>query len=398
MHDLARAGQVPALVLGSGNTALGAIRSLGRAGVPQFCASPAPDYERASRWYRPVHGLWLDDSLERNLRRCGHECAVLIPTSDKAALAATSLPTDLKQRFPSSTAGVELLRDMTDKRRLDALLERHGVPRPRTWALNSEADIEALDDAVLEHAFLKPRDSNRFEATFGKKALRPAGRAAIRHAFVQAAEAGFEMILQEYIAGPPTNCYLIDGFVDSTGEVRGLFARRRLRQHPPDFGNSTALESVPREVVAEAEEILRAFLKSASYRGIFNAEFKIDARDGGFRLFEVNPRAWWYVEFATRCGVDTVTMSYWDALGVPVDTIQRYDTGRTVIYPYYDLISSRAMLADGKIRRTEIVRSWLTSEQMIYAADDPRPFLVATSKLWRNYLGRRLPPGARTPA
>ena len=34
-----------------------------------------------------------------------------------------------------------------------------------------------------------------------------------------------------------------------------------------------------------------------------------------FKILEINARPWWYVELASRCGVDVCTMSYRDAFG-----------------------------------------------------------------------------------
>ena len=387
----ARSDRIPALVLGSGNMALGALRCLGRAGIVSYCASSAPSYEQASRWYRPPPTGWRGGRLAAALSSSGLDRAVLIPTSDRFAIEASELPSGLRDRFPVSTARGELLRAMTDKRELEALLAAHDVPRPGTWPLRSPDSLDSFDDDVLANGFLKPRESDRFEATFGRKALRPAGRAAMKHALVEARSAGFEMVLQEYIPGPATNCFLLDGFIDRHGEVRGLFARRRLRQYPRDFGNSSAIVSAPRENFEEAERILTGLLRAIGFRGIFNAEFKRDSRDGSLRLFEVNPRAWWYVEFASRCGMNAVLMSYRDALGAAVETVDAYDVGRTVIYPYFDYAACKDLMAEGKLRRIDVARSWLNAEQMIYSRDDPRPFIDATLGLASGYIKRRLP-------
>src|SRR5690606_17421385 len=48
-----RLEQPPALVLGTGITALGVVRALGRAGLPLHAASADAGFVRASRWYRP---------------------------------------------------------------------------------------------------------------------------------------------------------------------------------------------------------------------------------------------------------------------------------------------------------------------------------------------------------
>ena len=110
------------------------------------------------------------------------------------------------------------------------------------------------------------------------------------------ADSRFEAVFQEYVAGPMDAHYFIDGFVDRLGEVKAFFARRRLLMYPVDFGNSTLMVSVPLGEVAPALESLRVLFSDLGYRGIFNAEFKRDERDGLFKLLEVNVRPWWFVE------------------------------------------------------------------------------------------------------
>ena len=213
----------------------------------------------------------------------------------------------------------------------------------------------------------------------------------MKHALAEAPSPGCEMLLPEYSPGPATNSVLLDGFIDRDGEIRGHFARRRHRQYPRDIGNSSAIESAPREEFEEAERVLTRFLGAVGFRGIFNAEFKRDSRDGSLRLFEVNPRAWWYVEFAGRCGMNAVLMSYRDALAATVETVETYDVGRTVIYPYFDYLACKELIAEGQLSRSDAARSWLNAEQMIYARDDPRPFIDATIGLAGGYIKRRLP-------
>ena len=50
-------GMTPAVVLGSGLGALGALRLLSRAGVPVYSLSAHPSYESRSRWFRPLPGV-----------------------------------------------------------------------------------------------------------------------------------------------------------------------------------------------------------------------------------------------------------------------------------------------------------------------------------------------------
>ncbi len=205
------------------------------------------------------------------------------------------------------------------------------------------------------------------------------------------------MVVQEYVPGPGSNHYLIDGFIDAGGTVRALFARRRLRMYPPDFGDSTHMVSVPLSEVAPAVESLRTILAAVGYRGIFSAEFKKDERDGVFKILEVNARVWIYVEFAGRCGVDVCTMSYQDALGLPITAPADYRTGVRLVSPYLDLAAVRYAWRQGQMSAGAWLRSWAGAQQPAFNLSDPLPAIADWYEVSRKLLRRAVRGGPADP-
>ena len=386
--------QIPALVLGSSITALGAVRSLGRAGIPLHLVSPAPAFVRASRWYRPPpHGRLLADSpeLPGYLESLPLERAVLIPTSDHAALACAGLPPALAARFPASQAPPDVLASLIDKQEFGLLLDRYGVPRPVTLPVAGVDDDRLIPDAELGRFIVKPRDSQAFSERFGVKAFWPSSREELRDRLRTALAEGFQVVLQAYIPGPPTNHYFLDGFYDRHGVCLGQVARRRLRMSPPDFGNSCATVSIPPEEAAEPSALLARLLAGIGYRGPYDAEFKRDAETGRYHLIELNVRAWWQAEFAARCGVDAVTMCYRDALGLPQQSVQGYQVGREWLMPSNDLAAWRHLVKQGEMdfaAGREFLRSWTRSYWAGFAWDDPLPGAAVGADLLRLAAGR----------
>ena len=189
------------------------------------------------------------------------------------------------------------------------------------------ADLAAIPDEVLAGGFLKPRDSVAFFGTFRQKAFDFQGRAEAEAAARPHPAAGLAMLLQEYIPGPADRTTSSMASSPAMASFAVLFARRRLRIHPPRFGNSTAMISVPLDEVRDAVTSLEALAPQVGLRGIFSAEFKRDPRDGRFKLIEVNPRPWWYVEFAATCGADVCVPAYRDALGLPAAPARSYRVG-----------------------------------------------------------------------
>jgi len=298
---------------------------------------------------------------------------VLMPCSDAWVRAVASLSPGMRERYPASVAPLEAVDTLVDKSRFRATLERLGLPQPRTHDLSSLEDLERVSDDVLASSFLKPVRSQEFFARFGVKALMTTGRLDAREKLANSIGEGFEMMLQEYIPGPPGNHYFIDGFVDRDGICRARFARQRLRMSPPDFGNSTLMRSVPLADVALAADALDALFADIRYRGVFSAEFKRDERDGQFKLIEVNARPWWYVEFAARCGVNVCELAVQDALGRKGGAVGGYQVGRTCVFPYYDLAAARAEYAAGRLSALGWMRSWIGSYQPVFRWSDPLP-------------------------
>ena len=204
--------------------------------------------------------------------------------------------------------------------------------------------------------------------------------------------AGFAVILQEYVPGPPTEHFFIDGFMDQHHSVRARFARQRLRMYPPDFGNSTYMVSVPIATVQPAMDALETLLRHLHYRGIFSAEYKRDPRDGKFHLIEVNARPWWYVGYAEHCGVPVCEMAYADALGLPLPKQPPYPIGSKCAYPHFDAQEYSWRRRQGMQHASLLAyaAAWLTSYKPVFAWDDPRPAILGTLALLGPSVGKRL--------
>jgi D-aspartate ligase len=298
---------------------------------------------------------------------------VLLPCADDWVLQVANLPPHLRARFPASIAEPAAMACFVDKGKFSALLQRYGIPHPRTSQITSPEDVDGLTASDFSGMFLKPRNSQEFFNRYGIKAFHVTERESAVKMAADAIAHGVPLMLQEYIPGPPTAHYFIDGFRDRNGTVTALFARRRLRMHPPDFGNSSLHESVPLEGVEPAADALRTLLHAVNYRGIFSAEFKFDARDGQFKILEVNARPWWYIEFAAACGVDVCSMAYRDALGLRCEPVCSYQAGRRCVTLELDLKAYHRLRRLTQLSPWRWIHSWLGAEHPVFSWTDPGP-------------------------
>ena len=376
-----------AIAVGRDQTGLGMLRSLHAAGIRAVVACPAESFVTRSRWYRPTPGdvPWDGEPGPHAceyLRAMPLERAVVICGRDDAALWAADLPTGtLADRFLTSSSPRAVLETLQDKARFGEFLANTDMPHPRTFTVRSGADIGAIPFGELDRVFIKPVDSQRFVKVTGAKGLWVSDRSAFERTWEKLEAQGLHVIAQEYIPGRPSDHYFIDGFRDRHGALTGLFARRRMRIYPPHFGNSSYCISIAMDEVAEARDRLIELLERLQYRGIFSAEFKRDARDGKFRILEINTRAWWYVEFAARCGINVCRMAYEDALGLPVTRApENYPVGTGCTHLARDI---RAVCARAQGRRVppwKALLQWSRGYFSVFRLDDPMPGLVEFGK------------------
>jgi predicted ATP-grasp superfamily ATP-dependent carboligase len=377
---------LPVLIFGADVGPLGVLRALTARGVRCYVADHATDVITKSRWYRsPARTLpeTADSAvLADYLRSLDLPGAVLIAGSDRWALAVSGLPDDVRARFPASSSGRDVVEQLIDKDRFGALVSGLQVPHPTTLEITGPADIDRLSDQELRGGFLKPTDSQLHRRHFGAKGSFVRSRAAAIAQVERATALGIEYVYQEWIPGPHSAAILIDGIVDRDGAIRALTARRKIREHPRRLGTTSSSVGIDPSDVGGAVESVKAMLSATSYRGLFNIEFKHDARDGRDKVIEFNPRACAYTGTIASGGVDLPWLAYLDAQGLTVPDAGPYPVGRYALYEISD--AKRIVNAVRRGRRPEgaIARTWVRGDRALFWWRDPMPAL--------SMLGRRL--------
>lgn len=376
---------VPVILFEGGVTGIGAARILNKAGIKTYTVVRAPGIFAYSRCYRPIRNLGGLEShasqLPELLQRLPMSQAVLMPCADDWVRAVAALAEDVKQNFPSSTPPLRSIEIMTDKAEFATALAKYGIPHPATRTVRTMTELRLVPDEAFAGCFLKPVSSIEFIRRFpGVKGFVISDKA---EAIDKLRNGPFPMMLQEFIPGPPTAHYFLDGFMDSRGTVCAVLARRRLRMFPPRFGNSTLMVTVPLDEVRPAYESLTRLLECVGYRGIFNAEFKYDERDGQFKILEVNARPWWYVEFAARSGLDVCSMAYKDALGEDVKPVPGYQIGRTCAYHLLDYSGFRRQIEGSPKTFWAWFKSVATADDPLFRWTDPLPAIAHAIRVVR---------------
>ena len=225
--------RTPAFVLGDSFTALGVLQILGRQQIPVFVLTEANSAIRSSRYFAEftVDGTRCDspDDLPSFLESLVIERAVLIPCSDEYALAVSRLPEFLQSRFPSSSPDTVTINRLVDKLQLAELMRTLSLPHAESIAVDSADLVRELAAESGRHGFLKPRNSQPFFRDFATKAFWYESEQNALELYEKAVAGGHAMIWQEYVDGPPTRHFYVEGYIDRHGETKATYARRRLR-------------------------------------------------------------------------------------------------------------------------------------------------------------------------
>ena len=199
---------------------------------------------------------------------------------------------------------------------------------------------------------------------------------------------GPAVIIQEMIPGEDERLAYLCFYIGREGEPLGLFAGRKRRVLPPGLGSASLAESMadPR-----LTEVALRLLRAVKYKGLGGAEFKLDPRDGLYKLIEVNVRFGLWDSLGARCGVNLAHIAYRDALGLPVEPRLAWRTGVKWVSFQRDLEAFKLYRRQGKLSFWQWRRS-LRGEKMwaVWARDDPRPFLRAFPRYLWERVGPRL--------
>ena len=392
----------PVLIFGAHIAALGVLRVLARRGIPAFVVDDTTNIITKSRWYRPAERTLPETAdpavLAGYLAALDLPEAVLIPCSDRWALAVAGLPPELRHPFPASIAPYDAVAALVDKDRFHELVDRLDLPRPRSIPIARPADLELASDQDLAAGFLKPTESQRHNQVFKSKGSFVHSRDEAVRMVEEAAAAGITFMLQEWIPGNMSTTFLIDGFVDRTGTITAMAARRRVRMDPPRLANTCCDVTIPLADVEACMPALRTLLDAVGYRGIFNVEFKLDARDGLFKIIELNPRPFWLIGHIAQAGVDLPWMSYLDAQELAVPTAPPYEVGR---FGMYEIPDATAIARAWRARRRpegSVSGPWLRGDRALFWWRDPLPAVAAVAGIVGRRVRRRDAADAANPA
>jgi predicted ATP-grasp superfamily ATP-dependent carboligase len=243
----------------------------------------------------------------------GLQGAVLFPMQDEAVELISRHYGELARLYQLTTPPWEVARWALDKRLTYRMAQELAIPSPRTWYPAAESDLAALD--LQFPVIVKPAISVRLQYTLRLKALEAHSYAELLGAYRQARTVleADEILLQELIPGGGQLQYSLGALCQNGRLLFALTARRR-RQYPIDYGlGSSFVEAVELPALYPLAEKLLNFM---GVSGMAEVEFKLDPRDGQYKLLDINLRPWGWHSLCIACGLDLPYLQYRQALGL----------------------------------------------------------------------------------
>jgi D-aspartate ligase len=311
-------GSADSLALVMGDVDL--VRALGIAGISAAFLGSANDPARFSRHVRVslpcIDDLEPQESVVAGLLAFASSQAqppVLFPQTDASLLLASRHRDRLRDGFRLILADPDLVEQLVDKGRFQALAARHELPVPRAQRLDPGPGRPPPALEVPFPLVTKPlvRTPGWKHFAGAAKALHVPGGEEFVAIWPRLAGIETAILAQELIRGPERCIESFHAYVDESGAIPGEFTGRKIRTLPTRYGHSTAVEIT---LLPDVAELGHEVLARLGLRGVAKLDFKRDDR-GRLHLLEVNPRfnLWHYP--GAVAGVNLPALVYADLTG-----------------------------------------------------------------------------------
>ena len=371
-------GRSGAVVIGGDCGALGVVRSLGRAGIPCLFLkgkNPLAGFSRytthRSAWPGPEHSdaaSWLIELADR----CGLRGWTVFPNADDEVRLISQHHAELSSAYRLCTPPWDITKWLADKTLTYKKAAALGIDYPRTYAITDSSDLAALDCCFP--LVLKPAIKQGHNSLTQSKVWRVSDLNALRRVFEDAVSMAGPggLIVQELVPGDGSAQFSYAAVCHEGLPVVSMVARRT-RQHPANFGTGTFVETIDN---AQVEVQAETLLKAVGYNGMVEMEFKLDARDGSYKLLDVNPRTWTWNSLGAPAGVDFPLAMWRLARGETLPRM-RAQSGAAWMYFSRDFPEALREIIGGKLSAAQYLRAFRKPMALgAFALDDPIPGLL----------------------
>jgi predicted ATP-grasp superfamily ATP-dependent carboligase len=371
--------------MGASINGLSFVRSLARRKIPTLMLDSERligSYTRRGRTYllpvpadeRPEDWLGLLEFVGTRLE----EPAVLFATSDVHSVFLAEQAAQLARHYRFLTPKQETMERIVNKRAQYGIAKEAGIPIPESHFPETHEEMPALASHIRYPCILKPYKSHLARKKISKKVTVVRSAEELLEQYGKLASRDLPHMIQEIIPGGDNDLYGYLAFWSSEGREHCWLTKRKLRQYPPLYGDGSLQITTDAVKVAE---LSRSLLRAFEYRGYVGVEFKYDARDGKYKLMEVNPRTVSGNQLAIQAGIDFPWIGYQFLINDRRPIVGDFRRGVKYVNEEWDFKSFLALRRSKQLTLAEWIRSLRDAEaRAIWSWRDPLPMLVV---LWR---------------
>jgi D-aspartate ligase len=374
---------------------LGLVRSLGRLGITMYGIDQ-------DRWAPGMNSRYCHETFIWDVDKASPEAtaqyllkigkkigkrSLLFHTADESAHLLAEYARELEEWFIFPHQSPKLVDALASKKEMYFLAKEHCIPTAETLFPQTRDEVVQFLDRVSFPIMLKGIDGQRLEQRTGKKMviINTPDDLLSHYDWMEDPEHP-NLMLQEYIPGGDDTVWMFNGYFNRESECLVAFTGKKIRQAPVYTGYTSLGICLKNEAV---EETTKSFMKKIGYKGILDIGYRYDARDGKYKVLDINPRIGaTFRLFVADNGMDVARAAYLDLTGqhVPLSTTQE---GRKWFVEDRDVVSCIRYYRDKKLTVSQWLRSFKGVQEAAYfAADDLVPFCVMCGQQFRKLFQR----------
>jgi len=293
-------------VIGGSITGLSTVRALASHGIPVAVVVTNPnDIAHHSRWVYEYHMILefitqpesLLDLLEQHSQRWNRW--VVLANSDEAVTVLSRNREHLERWYRVIAPPWEVISNLLRKDLTYNKARVLGIDTPHSYG-NATLEVAAHTDIAFP-VVVKPVESRPFVLRFGVKLFVAHNRTELLRCIQELQSLGLRAQIFDLVPGPDDLFYNYSVYIDRYGEPVAELTMRKLRKSPPFFGVCRVAETAR---VTHLRKPTLELLRYIGWRGMANAEYKLDPRDGRYRLMDINGRCFLMQGLAWRAGVN----------------------------------------------------------------------------------------------
>lgn len=373
---------------------LGIMRSLGRVGVAVHGIDPHPTSAALFSRYCRKKFFWDVDGATPQatvdyLLKIGKEIgkrSILINTTDNSCNLLATYADLLSEWYIFPRLSPDLVRALTNKKEMNELAQKWDVPTAKVFIPSSTSDVKDYAQNAVFPVMLKEIYRGGAPGTGKRMFIAKTKDELLRLYSENEDPLSPNFMLQEYIPGGDDSIWMFNGYFNESSDCLFSLTGRKIRQSPVHTG-VTSLGICLRN--DQIDQMTRRMMKGIGYRGMVDIGYRYDARDGKYKVLDINPRIGSSFRlFVGDNGLDVPRAEYLDLTGQKVPS-SRIVEGRKWVVEERDVISTIKYYRERSLTFKEWAGSFRgVKENAWFAPDDPRPFFVMCSKFARKALSK----------